>query len=143
MSDAPCQGRTRSTRRNNQVITFNFHLLRRLERWQTRVGVLARAWLRSLGEMEALSALAGLSFDNPEWTFPSVLCAGAKAIKARRLGHPLLAATVRVANDVTIGPPGTFLLLTGSNMSGKRTRSALSVLTLHLRKPELRSAHPP
>ena len=27
----------------------------------------------------------------------------------------------RVRNDVTIGPPGTFLLVTGSNMSGKST----------------------
>jgi len=26
-----------------------------------------------------------------------------------------------VANDVTLGPPGTFLLVTGSNMSGKST----------------------
>ena len=37
------------------------------------------------------------------------------------LGHPLLADDVRVANDVEVGPPGTFLLVTGSNMSGKST----------------------
>ena len=27
----------------------------------------------------------------------------------------------KIANDVTLGPPGTFLLVTGSNMSGKST----------------------
>jgi predicted ATPase len=42
-------------------------------------------------------------------------------VEARRLGHPLLADAVRVPNDVTVGPPGTFLLITGSNMSGKST----------------------
>ncbi|MGH7717825.1 MAG: MutS-related protein, partial [Gemmatimonadaceae bacterium] len=34
---------------------------------------------------------------------------------------PLIARDTRVANDVTVGPPGTFLLVTGSNMSGKST----------------------
>jgi hypothetical protein len=42
-------------------------------------------------------------------------------IEARDLGHPLLFAEVRVGNDVTVGPAGTFLLVTGSNMSGKST----------------------
>jgi DNA mismatch repair ATPase MutS len=33
----------------------------------------------------------------------------------------LLPATTRVSNDVAVGPPGTFVLVTGSNMSGKST----------------------
>jgi DNA mismatch repair ATPase MutS len=37
------------------------------------------------------------------------------------MGHPLLPGGVRVINDVTVGPPGTLLLVTGSNMSGKST----------------------
>jgi DNA mismatch repair ATPase MutS len=32
-----------------------------------------------------------------------------------------LPAATRVVNDVVVGPPGTFLLVTGSNMSGKST----------------------
>jgi DNA mismatch repair ATPase MutS len=40
---------------------------------------------------------------------------------ARALGHPLIAEGRRVHNDVRVGPPGTFLLVTGSNMSGKST----------------------
>ncbi len=47
--------------------------------------------------------------------------ADAPAIAATALGHPLLATGVRVANDVTVGPAGSFLLVTGSNMSGKST----------------------
>jgi DNA mismatch repair ATPase MutS len=42
-------------------------------------------------------------------------------LAAEALGHPLIADDVRVANDVSVGPPGTLLLVTGSNMSGKST----------------------
>lgn len=40
---------------------------------------------------------------------------------ATGIAHPLIAPARRVANDLRIGPPGTILLITGSNMSGKST----------------------
>jgi DNA mismatch repair ATPase MutS len=40
---------------------------------------------------------------------------------AESLGHPLLPDDKRVDNDVRVGPPGTLVLVTGSNMSGKST----------------------
>src|SRR5204862_2975009 len=43
------------------------------------------------------------------------------ALRATALGHPLIADDRRVVNDVMVGPPGTILLITGSNMSGKST----------------------
>src|SRR5205807_657291 len=82
-------------------------------------GARARGWLGALGELEALAALADLTHNEPEWTFPVVApqeTMSPALIEARRLGHPLLAGTARVPNDVTLGPPGTFLLVTGSNM---------------------------
>jgi DNA mismatch repair ATPase MutS len=45
----------------------------------------------------------------------------APEVAAAGIGHPLIADDRRVANDVTVGPPGTLLLITGSNMSGKST----------------------
>ncbi len=104
-----------------QALTlWNVHLLAALERWQSTAGKQARAWLEVLGQMEALSALARLAHDNPGWTFPHV-DADVDSLEARDLGHPLLPPHRRVDNDVAIGPPGTFLLVTGSNMSGKST----------------------
>jgi len=44
----------------------------------------------------------------------------AKVVKATQLAHPLLGQE-RVANDAEVGPPGSVLLVTGSNMSGKST----------------------
>ncbi|MGH6960655.1 MAG: MutS-related protein, partial [Dongiaceae bacterium] len=104
-----------------QALTlWDVHVLVALERWKRQGGDDARAWLDVLGEAEALSALAGLRGDNPAWADP-VIDPNGDTFRADLLGHPLLPAEVRVCNDVTVGPPGTFLLVTGSNMSGKST----------------------
>lgn len=42
-------------------------------------------------------------------------------IEATGLGHPLIPASRRIANDLTIGRKETLILVTGSNMSGKTT----------------------
>jgi energy-coupling factor transporter ATP-binding protein EcfA2 len=42
-------------------------------------------------------------------------------LTATAIGHPLIPGDQRVDNDVTVGPAGTVLLITGSNMSGKST----------------------
>ncbi|HTQ79069.1 MAG TPA: MutS family DNA mismatch repair protein, partial [Thermoanaerobaculia bacterium] len=103
------------------LFLWDFHILALLERWQRDFGGRARRWLAALGELEALSALAALAHDNPAWTFPEVAPREPVLLEAREIGHPLLPESARVANDVTLGPPGTFLLVTGSNMSGKST----------------------
>ncbi|HEU5431508.1 MAG TPA: hypothetical protein VFU81_07590 [Thermomicrobiales bacterium] len=102
------------------AVLWDVRLLAAFERWRTQAGAHVRGWLTTLGEIEALAALAGLGFDEPAWTTPD-LDPALDAYRAEALGHPLLADGARVANDVTVGPPGTFLLVTGSNMSGKST----------------------
>lgn len=103
------------------VTMWDFHVLFRLEQWQRAAGPHVRDWLAALGEAEALAALATLAHDQPDWCLPELLPHGAPAFDAQSLGHPLLADGDRVCNDVKIGPSGTFLLVTGSNMSGKST----------------------
>lgn len=99
----------------------NWHFLWRLERWQVRAGGRVRGWLAALGEAEALAALAALAHDNPSWAFPELVEDAAPLLVGEALGHPLLPPARCVTNDVTIGPPGSVLLITGSNMSGKST----------------------
>jgi hypothetical protein len=99
---------------------WDFHVTHAVERWQRRHGRHLAAWLQALGQIESLAALAGLAHANPRWTFPKV-DVDATAVEATGLGHPLLPEDGRVTNDVAVGPPGTFLLVTGSNMSGKST----------------------
>jgi len=100
---------------------WDIHALVALERWQVASGAHARDWLEALGEAEALSALATLAHDNPTWPMPRFVEDTDARIHGRALGHPLLPARTRVNNDITVGPPGTFVLVTGSNMSGKST----------------------
>lgn len=100
---------------------WNIHSLRMLERWRAATGPQAREWFETLAEMEALAGLAALSFDHPDWVFPELRDTPGGALEARGLGHPLLPPERCVRNDVIVGPPGRFLLVTGSNMSGKST----------------------
>jgi hypothetical protein len=103
-----------------QVITlWDHHVLFALERWRRAVGPHMQGWMAAIGEVEALASLAGAARDNPEWCTPEIV-PEARYV-AERLGHPLIATAKRVANDVALGPPGTLLLVTGSNMSGKST----------------------
>ncbi|HSK09205.1 MAG TPA: hypothetical protein VK911_06490 [Vicinamibacterales bacterium] len=104
----------------NVLTLWDFHVLDALERWQARAGSHLRQWFDALGEAEALAALAWLAHDNPSWAFPVVEEAAGR-LTAEALGHPLLPDHQRVANDVEVGPRGTCLLVTGSNMSGKST----------------------
>ena len=98
---------------------WDFHVMFALDRWRAHTGSRVRGWLEGLADIDALASLAAARFDNPEWCMPE-LDAG-PVYAARGLGHPLIPDERRVANDVTLGPPGTLLLVTGSNMSGKST----------------------
>ena len=102
------------------ILLWDVHALAALESWQVRSGPYARAWLAALGELEALAALAALAHAHPEWAVPELDQTAAR-IEACEAGHPLLAPAVRVDNDLGLGPRGTFLLVTGSNMAGKST----------------------
>ena len=103
------------------LLAWDIHVLDALERWKRLSGPHVRGWLDALGQVEALAALATLKADHPDWSFPRVASEGGLVIRAKALGHPLLPADTSVANDIALGPPGTFLFVTGSNMSGKST----------------------
>jgi hypothetical protein len=104
----------------NALLLWDIHCTLRLEGWQERHGKAARSWFIALGELEALSSLAGLTHDEPDYCFPEVL-EGEAVFVAEALGHPLIARAARVPNEVSLPEPGTALLVTGSNMSGKST----------------------
>jgi DNA mismatch repair ATPase MutS len=104
-----------------QALTlWDFHIYFAMERWRARSGPHVRGWIEALGTFDALATLARVRADEPGWGTPRV-DAAAGALAATALGHPLIPADRRVANDVQVGPAGTILLITGSNMSGKST----------------------
>ena len=105
---------------------WELHVLRALERWQSRYRERAGRWFSALGEFEAICSIAAIADEYPQWARPRWIDsraseADASILEATELGHPLIPDAVRVCNDVKIGPAGTLLLVTGSNMSGKST----------------------
>lgn len=101
-------------------LLFDVHLAWAMERWRANSGTRVEQWFDALGELEAVCALATLVHDQPEWVFPEVVDRE-PSFEAVALGHPLLSDAVRRPSDVTVDRPGRFLLVTGSNMSGKST----------------------
>ena len=102
------------------AFAWDIHVAAALDRWKAESGHELRGWLDLVGEWEAIAALSVLRWDHPEWAMP-VVDADADRLEGNALRHPLLAEDIAVGNDVTAGPAGTFLFVTGSNMSGKST----------------------
>jgi hypothetical protein len=93
------------------------------EAWRRRWGRELRTWAASAGEMEALLSLAGYAYEHPADPFPvfiDVQNSGA-IFHGRELGHPLLAAAKCVRNSAMLDRDTRFILVSGSNMSGKST----------------------
>jgi hypothetical protein len=101
-------------------VLTDFHVVARMESWKLHHGASVRRWLEAVGTVETISSLATLAHDHPQWTFPTV-DAAETAVTATQLAHPLIADAASMPNDVVVGPPGSFVLVTGSNMSGKST----------------------
>ncbi len=103
------------------ILTFwDLYTFKKLENWKSKYGLTLKKWFWAIGEFEALSSLAGLAYDNPDWAFPEVNN-GPPIFEAVSLGHPLIYKEERVNNDASLLRPGTTLIITGSNMSGKST----------------------
>jgi hypothetical protein len=101
---------------------WDVRVLNRLEQWQSKYRGDVGSWFDALGELESLLSIAALADEYPGWTQPAWNEPhDAPLLRADWIGHPLLSDDARVCNDVAIGPPGTLLLVTGSNMSGKST----------------------
>jgi hypothetical protein len=104
----------------NLLTFWDLHTLIKLEKWKVKSGMSLGAWLKVIGQFEALAGLAGLAHDHPGWAFPEVVD-NPPFFEAVELGHPLVHDNVRVCNDVYLPDPGTVFIITGSNMSGKST----------------------
>jgi len=103
----------------NVITLWDYQCMIDLEKWRRQSGLLIEEWLKVIGELEALSSLAVIRYDYPNWSMP-IITEGDSIINARSMGHPLL-TNKQVYNDVTLQEPSRVLLITGSNMSGKST----------------------
>lgn len=102
----------------NGTFLFNLHVLRALLKWKDNYSDELEKWISIIGEFEALNSFANLAYNNPDFVFPEIN--SEYKIGFKNLAHPLLNPESRVGNDTNFYPE-SFMILTGSNMSGKST----------------------
>ena len=102
----------------NGTFLFNLHVLRALLKWKEDYASEMNHWIFIIGEIEALNSLANLAYNNDDFVFPEIN--SEYKIEFKNLSHPLLNPATRVGNDTQFFPQ-SFVILTGSNMSGKST----------------------
>jgi MutS domain V len=108
------------------LVTFwSAQLVFAAERWQLEFGPAIRGWLNAVGELEALTALAGYAYEHPGDVFPEFVRpepGGDGAVfDAQEMAHPLLPAAKAVPNDLKLGDGVQLIILSGPNMAGKST----------------------
>ena len=102
----------------NGTFLFNLHVLKSLIQWKKDHAEALENWLEVIGEFEMLNSLANFSYNNPKFVYPKLNTNF--EIDFMDLSHPLLNKKTRIGNDVRFHPE-SFMILTGSNMSGKST----------------------
>lgn len=102
----------------NGTFLFNLHVLKSMIAWKKVHAEVLEEWLEVIGEFEMLNSLANFSYNNPEFVYPTLNTN--YEIGFSNLSHPLLNPKTRVGNEVLFYPQ-SFMILTGSNMSGKST----------------------
>lgn len=102
----------------NGTILYHFHNLKAIIDWKTTNDKNLENWLDIIGEFEMLNSFANFAYNNPEFTFPELN--ENHEISFQNLSHPLLNPKTRVGNNVDFQPQ-SYMILTGSNMSGKST----------------------
>ncbi|MGO9336515.1 MAG: MutS-related protein [Terracidiphilus sp.] len=103
------------------LVTFwSTQLVFAAERWQHEFGPAIRGWLKAVGEMEALTALAGYAYEHPQDVFAEFDAAG-PVFDAVGIAHPLLPTARAVCNDLKLCDGLQLLILSGPNMAGKST----------------------
>jgi hypothetical protein len=102
----------------NGFFLGHVHVLRQLLQWKEKHATLLQNCLQTIGTIEALSSIANFSFNNPTYVFPTLHTK--YKINFEQLGHPLIKSSKRVCNSVSFEQQN-FMILSGSNMSGKST----------------------
>ena len=102
----------------NGTFLYNLHVFKSLIKWKNDHADTLEIWLEVIGEFEVLNSLANMAYNNPDFVYPTLN--DNFKIDFADLSHPLLNQNTRIGNDVRFYPE-SFMILTGSNMSGKST----------------------
>ncbi len=104
----------------NILLVLDIQWVIKAEQWKDKNKVDLDQWFSAIGEFECMSSMAGFSYANPEFSFPTISDVPF-TVRGAQVGHPLIKTEKRVSNDFDFSGKGGICLITGSNMSGKST----------------------
>ncbi|HSU49493.1 MAG TPA: hypothetical protein VLJ41_02845 [Segetibacter sp.] len=91
-----------------------------LNNWKDKYSSSVRDWFDILVNIEIINTIATLTFNHPDWVFPSIVDEHFTLI-GEQIGHPLIDKKKRVNNSFSTNGTGKVAIITGSNMAGKST----------------------
>ena len=104
----------------NAIFLWDILQIYRMEKWKSEHKDELKKWFTALSKFDALHSLSTLSFNHPEWIFPSLSKNDFELI-ANDLKHPLMQDDDCVGNEFNIPNRPHIKVITGANMAGKST----------------------
>lgn len=104
----------------NSLLMYDLHCMVNLEKWKLSHRDDLNKWLDVIAQMEVWNSLATFAYNHASYNWP-LPQEGKLVLETSALGHPLIPEADCVKNDGSIGRMADFLIITGSNMSGKST----------------------
>lgn len=101
----------------NGTFQYHFWVYKKLMKWKENHQQDLWQFMEIIGEVEALNSLGNFAYNNPEYQYSTIK---SNQIMMEDLGHPLISKDKRVRNTIDFSQK-RFVILTGSNMSGKST----------------------
>jgi len=102
----------------NGTVLYHVHEFRKLLHWKKENSNYIKQWLEVIGQFESLICFANFKQNNPNYIFPKINTDQKYTFSS--LGHPMINSKERVSSDIDF-TSNSFVVLTGSNMSGKST----------------------
>ncbi len=102
----------------NVIVFSDVFLMRSLYKWREKNGKQIEEWINVVSEIDALSSISNLAFENSDWVYPNI--SDKDIIEGENIGHPLIGESA-VKNNFKLNGEKRVAVITGSNMSGKST----------------------
>lgn len=104
----------------NTFLLWDVRQVNSLNKWKKKNSKAVPNWFSILANIEVINTLATITFNHPDWVFPTIN-ESHFTLLGEQIGHPLIDAKKRVDNSFAIEGTGKISMITGSNMAGKST----------------------
>ncbi len=102
----------------NIILFLDVFLMKNIYKWKEKNKEYVEEWIKVISEIDALSSIANIPFDNEDYAYPHI--DENITVDGKNIGHPLIGHRC-IKNNFSLKDNEKVALITGSNMSGKST----------------------